>query len=243
MYQSHPDRDTLFAGNPSNLVTATQNIQPIHFDGLLEMRQIVWDLANLIVKWQPDLIPFFATGGIPYLFPVMHVLEKTKQHGFIDGQHFHLFPGLTWGGSIDDKDSETYFASTFGSIVRQRLDSAAPVRVLVIDTTNSGNAVNKAVAACQRAIKASGASTGRVALTVVGIVNTSHAEAKRKSAEKSLVSGVKRAAHVLTPSGFSTGALEDRRVALSLPSCRTKAFRLKRPTGLPGTSQQKTRPS
>ena len=164
MYQSHPDRDTLFAGNPSNLVTATQNIQPIHFDDLLEMRQIVWDLANLIVEWQPDLIPFFATGGIPYLFPVMHVLEKTKQHGFIDGQHFHLFPGLTWGGSIDDKDSETYFASTFGSIVRQRLDSAAPVRVLVIDTTNSGNAVNKAVAACQRAIKASGASTGRVAL-------------------------------------------------------------------------------
>lgn len=217
MYQSHPDRDTLFAGNPANLVTATQNIQPIHFDDLHEMRQIVWDLASFIVEWQPDLIPFFATGGIPYLIPVMHVLEKTKQHGFNDGQHFHLFPGLTWGGSIGDEDSETYFASTFGSIVCQRLGGASPVRVLVIDTTNSGNAVNKAVGACQRAIKASGASSNAIALKVIGIVNTSHAEAKRGSAEKSLVSGAKRAAHVLTPSGFSAAALKDRQFALFSP--------------------------
>ncbi len=217
MYQSHPDRDTLFAGNPSNLVTATQNVQPICFDDLLEMRQVVWDLAGFIVEWQPDLIPFFATGGIPYLVPVMHVLERMKRHSFIDGQHFHLFPGLTWGGTIGGEDSETFFASIFGSIVRQRLGSAAPVRVLVIDTTNSGNAVNKAVAACQRAIKASGASRSGIALKVIGIVNTSHAEAKRGSAEKSLVSGANRAAHVLTPSGFSSTALKDRQFALFSP--------------------------
>ena len=54
-------------------------------------------------------------------------------------------------------------------------------------------------------------------MKVIGIVNTSHAEAKRGSAEKSLVSGANRAAHVLTPSGFSATALEDRQFALFSP--------------------------
>jgi len=240
MYQSHPDRDTLFAGNPSNLVTATQNVQPICFDDLLEMHQVVWDLAGFIVEWQPDLIPFFATGGIPYLIPVMHILERMKRHSFIDGQHFHLFPGLTWGGAIGDNDSETYFASTFGSIVRQRLGSASPVRVLVIDTTNSGNAINKAVALAR------GRSGERGCDRHGGVESHRHSKHKPcrgQTGDDREIARVGGEEGCACPNaiGFSTTPLEDRRFALFSPLVPDEGVPLKRPTGLPGTSQRKTR--
>jgi len=219
MYQPHPNRDTLFAGIPLNLVTATENVQPIRFDDLLEMRQVVWDLAEFIVTWKPDLIPFFATGGIPYLIPAMHVLERAKQHAFLDGKHFHLFPGLSWGGDIEGHASESFFAATFGEIIRTKLSADDALRILVIDTTNSGNAVNKAVAACQKAITASGASHSRLTLRVIGVVNTSHAEARAPAAAKSLVAGAGRTAYVLTPSGYSAPSpLLDRQFTVFSPA-------------------------
>jgi hypothetical protein len=217
MYQPHSNRDTLFAGKPSNLVAATQNIQTIHFDDLEEMHKLVWDLAEYVADWKPDLIPFFATGGIPYLIPVMHVLEKKGQRAYLDGQHFHLFPGLTWSGTIEGKGPETFFASSFGEVIRKSLESG-PLKVLVIDTTNSGNAVNKAAAACQKAFEASGASASTISLKIIGIVNTSHAEAKRSSPEKRIVTGANRTSYVLTPSSFfPSSALLDRQFRLFSP--------------------------
>lgn len=225
MYQPHPDRDTLYAGIPPNLVTATENVQPIRFDDLLEMRQVVWDLAEFIVTWKPDLIPFFATGGIPYLIPVMHVLERANQHAFLDGKHFHLFPGLSWGGVIEGHDSESFFATTFGEIIRKKLGADDELRILVIDTTNSGNAVNKAVAACQRAITASGASHSRLTLRVIGVVNTSHAEAQAPAAAKSFVAGAGRTTYVLTPSGYSAPSpLLDRQFTVFSPAIPGQGF-------------------
>ena len=188
MYQPHPDKDRLFAGMPTNLVAATENIQPIRFEDLLEMRRIVWELAAYITDWKPHLIPFFATGGIRYLIPVMHVLLRARQYGLLDGKHFHLFPGLSWGGSTKGQDSENYFASAFGEVVRKMLGTDGVLRVLVIDTTNSGNAINKAVAACQRAFAASGASNTEISLRVVGIVNTSHLEANGARRDKEAAS-------------------------------------------------------
>jgi hypothetical protein len=220
MYQPHPDRDTLFAGMPANLVAATENIQPIRFEDLLEMRRIVWELAGYIADWKPHLVPFFATGGIPYLIPVMHVLLRARQYGMLDGKHFHLFPGLSWGGATEGHDSEGYFASTFREVVRKTLGTEELLRILVIDTTNSGNAVNKAVAACQRALAASGASHSGISLRVVGIVNTSHPEANAPDeAKKRLVVGAGRTAHMLMPSGFApAAALQDRRFTSFVPT-------------------------
>ena len=201
MYQPHPNRETLFAGNPTNLVTATQNIQPIEFDDLLEMRQIVWELRDCIADWKPHLLPFFATGGIPYLIPVMEVFRRQANPQFIDGKHFHLFPGLTWGGTITGKSSEKFFATSFGDVLRMN-QGGEPLRVLVIDTTNSGNAVNKAVAACGMAVESSGVSRGSIMLRFIGIVNSTHDEAKRESANKTIVTGIGKTAYVLTPSGY-----------------------------------------
>jgi hypothetical protein len=188
------------------------------------MRQVVWDLAHYVVDWKPDLIPFFATGGIPYLIPVMEVLRKQGKREFIDGKHFHLFPGLTWGGSIEGKNLESFFAWRFGEVLRTSRGSE-PLRVLVVDTTNSGNAVNKAVAACQMAFEASGASIDSIALKVIGIVNSSHEEAKRSSPGKKLVTGVNRMAHVLTPSGYApANAPVDRQFVSFSPLVPDSAF-------------------
>jgi hypothetical protein len=226
MYQPHPDKDTLFAGMPTNLVAATENIQPIRFEDLLEMRRIVWELAAYITDWKPHLIPFFATGGIPYLIPVMHVLLRARQYGLLDGKHFHLFPGLSWGGSTEGQDSENYFATTFGEVVRKMLGTDGVLRVLVIDTTNSGNAINKAVAACQRAFTASAASNTEISLRVVGIVNTSHPEANAPDeTKKRIIVGTSRTAHLLTPSGFApAAAIRDRRFTSFAPMRKGEDF-------------------
>jgi len=196
MYQPHPDRNSLFSGTPSSLVDATQNVQTIHFDDLQEMHRLVWELANVIVDWRPDLIPFFATGGIPYIFPVMHALERQSHHTFVDGQHFHLFPGLAW-----TTDSNTFYASSFGEVIRSRL-SESPIRILVIDTTNSGNAVNNAVLACQLALTESGVATDCIELRVIGLVNTSHASSQQSLATKASITGADKVAHVLLPRGI-----------------------------------------
>jgi len=100
MYQSHPSRDSIYTRIPQNLVEATQNIQPIQFEDLQEMHELIWELADYAADWQPDLIPFFATGGIPYLFPMMRVLDKQGQKHLTDGHHFHVYPGLSWEGEI-----------------------------------------------------------------------------------------------------------------------------------------------
>lgn len=219
MYQPHPDKENLFSSIPPDLVEATQNDQPIRFDDLSEMHELVWELATFITDWQPDLLPFFATGGIPYIFPVMRVLERQKQHALIDGHHFHLYQGLAWRA-----DSEEIFATSFADVLRsQRCEDR--IRVLVIDTTNSGNAVNNAVSACQLTLEKSGLSPDSIALRIIGIVNSSHSQAQTLSTNKALITGADRVAHVLTPSGIRCPSrFEDRQFAHVVPESNEAGF-------------------
>lgn len=200
MYQSHPSRESIFTNIPQHLVEATQNIQSIQFEDLDEMHRLIWELADLAAEWQPDLLPFFATGGIPYAFPLMRVLDKRGYRTLTDGKHFHIYPGLSWDGTIEGESAESYFASSFGELIRSS-SGGDPVRVLVIDTTNTGNAVNKAVAACRLALRASGVIADAISLRIIGIVNTSHSESQKPDKMKSVVHGAIRQAHVITPSG------------------------------------------
>lgn len=219
MYQPHPDRENLFSNIPPDLVEATQNDQPIRFDGLSEMHELVWELATFITDWQPDFLPFFATGGIPYIFPLMRILERQRQNALIDGHHFHLFQGLAWR-----TDSEEIFATTFADVLRSR-SCEGKIRVLVIDTTNSGNAVNNAVSACQLALEKSGLPPDSVALRIIGIVNSSHPQAQTPSSNKALITGAERGAHVLTPSGIRCPCrFEDRQFAHVVPESNETGF-------------------
>lgn len=210
MYQSHPSRDSVFTRIPQNLVQATQNIQQIKFEDLEEMHGLIWELASIAAEWQPDLIPFFATGGIPYLFPMMRALDGLGHRNLTDGNHFHLYPGLSWDGAIDAESAESYFVSSFGKLIRSSID-VAPVRILVIDTTNTGNAVNKAIGACQQAVKESEVATDLIAMRIIGVVNTSHPESQNLSENKSTVNGTIKHSHVITPSSVRFSAeLHDR---------------------------------
>jgi hypothetical protein len=92
------------------LVRAAENDVPVVFSALLEMRRVIEQIAGDLEAAQPDLIPFFATGGIPFMFPAMYALADRQAFSLLDGLHFHMFPGLSWDGKLDGVDLETFFA-------------------------------------------------------------------------------------------------------------------------------------
>ena len=76
MYTPHPLDNRLQAFVPSSLVKAAENDEDVEFTELLQMRRVVEELANDIERVRPNLIPFFATGGIPFMIPAMQVLAR-----------------------------------------------------------------------------------------------------------------------------------------------------------------------
>jgi hypothetical protein len=176
MYTPHPDSNRLTAALPRNLVDATKHQFQLNFEVLSQMRSLISELADVAGEYRPDFVPFFATGGIPFVFPMMHILERRNQHEFVDGNHFHMFPGLTWRGRIDNLSSSEFFIREFGMILRATRNLGRPIRVLVIDTTNSGNAINVAVRALEGASQAAAVSPQHpLEIQVFGIVDASHA--------------------------------------------------------------------
>jgi len=140
MYSPHPPDNRIRAFVPQSLVDATQNECAIPFGQFLEMGRTVERLADMIVASEPDLIPFFATGGIPFAIPAMHVLYSRKAYDFVDGTHFHMFPGLSWNGKLDGIDSETFFAGEFGQLIEGEAATDGGIRIWTLDATFTGNA-------------------------------------------------------------------------------------------------------
>jgi hypothetical protein len=64
MYAPLPPDNRLQAFVTSSLVEAAQNIVTLQFSEFLELRRTVEQLADAIEESEPDVIPFFATGGI-----------------------------------------------------------------------------------------------------------------------------------------------------------------------------------
>jgi len=46
------------------------------------MRDVIQDVARTVLELNPDLMLFFATGGIPVVIPVMHRLESAGHYPF-----------------------------------------------------------------------------------------------------------------------------------------------------------------
>lgn len=171
MYTVHPDASRLLEGLPQALADAASNVHPLQYEQLLCMRNTVFRLVEVIRSLSPALVPFFATGGIPYVVPAMYRLADLGEHHLLDGQTFHMFPGIAWRG-----DSRASFKDGFGAL----LNMAGACRVVCADTTNAGNAVNNAVGGL---LDASASSIEPVELLVIGIVNQSAATpAKGRSA-------------------------------------------------------------
>lgn len=212
MYRPHPEENRLRVLMPTSLVEAVRHPQQVTFAEVAEMRAAVRELADLTVSECPHFVLFFATGSIPYVIPLLHVLSDRGERRLTDGTRFHLFPGLSWGGRIDGRSSIEFFAAEFVPLLGGALDGEGGVRILSIDTTNTGNAVNRIVAAFEAACEGVPAATPeRVELTVVGVVNGRRAG--EPGGSKTEVVEASAPAFVLTPKGYTPDDTLRNRVA------------------------------
>jgi len=134
------------------------------------MRDVITGLASQVPAHHPDFVPFFATGAIPYVFPLMYRLWDNNERDLLDGSIFNMFPGLSWGGRIGNLNSQQFFIQRAVPILKQLHVKTTPVRVLSIDTTNTGNAVNKIIKAIRAACTKAKVPAE---LHVIGVVNGS----------------------------------------------------------------------
>jgi len=189
---------------PESLVEAISHPQHVTFGELSEMRTTIRELADLVEREQPDLVPFFATGSIPYVLPLLHMLYDQKQTELTDGTKFHLFPGLSWGGRIDGLRSVDFFAREFAPLLTGALGVHRPVRVLSIDTTNTGNAVNRIVTAFETLCDhVPDASPESFELSVIGVVNCQRTAGEKGDGSRIEVEAAPQGAPVLTPRGYT----------------------------------------
>lgn len=212
MYTPHPDRNAIGAALPEDLVEAVRHRHEISYSVLREMREIVWALAELIVSVRPHLLPFFATGGIPYVFPVMHVLSDRREREFTDGSRFHMFPGLAWGGKLDGQTTLAFFVREFGKQVNASLAANGRTTVVQIDTTNTGNSTSRFVRSMHElCVQHSIQRPDDLTVRVVAIVNRKRAADGTHEEGTSPVQTSAGNVPVLIPEGFrATGPLIDR---------------------------------
>ena len=205
MYTAHPSHNEIALAIPKDLFAAVQNVHEICFGTLVELRQVVRDLAGVIHSESPDLVPFFATGGIPYVVPVMRRLsEQFRRFDLTDGAHFHLFAGLAWGGESDSQKSVELFASEFGQLLLNAATTCPRVKVIAIDSTNTGGAINKLLDALSQATAVSGVAPNQLDCRVIGIVNGAHAECNiNKPGKVEVVLGDGTSRFLTPPEGFA----------------------------------------
>lgn len=176
MYTPHPPDNRLHAFVTNSLVEAAKNNVSLRFSEFRAMRQTVEQLARAIDNARPDLIPFFATGGIPFMIPAMHCLYDRKVYDLVDGSHFHMFPGLSWNGKLNGVDSETFFATEFGSLVESHAHKTGSVRIWTMDATFTGNAIRKLLNALQRCMAELKTRPKSISVSILAVIDASRAE-------------------------------------------------------------------
>ncbi len=169
LYTAHPATNFLQHVTPRKLVEASRHIHKISFTNFSEVHATIEELANVVVRLNPTLVFFFATGGIPIVFPLMK--RVAAEMNLSSNRVFHMFPGLAWDGEIAGKRPTEYFCSEAVPLVKGQVDGCARQRILVIDTTNTGNAVNLAVGAIAETCRMAGVKNSDV--YVLGVVNAS----------------------------------------------------------------------
>jgi hypothetical protein len=191
-------------------VRAVENDVDVNFDELLEMRRVVEEMTQDVEQAKPDLIPFFATGGVPFMFPVMHALLDRKAFGLIDGRHIHMFPGLSWNGQLEGVDSETYFVEEFGKLVANAGHGDGSLKIWTMDATFTGNAIRKLLISIQRAFLEMANRPPKVSVSLLAIIDASRADRKPKDDKIPLESPF-GTLYLKRPADFSpAGDLKDR---------------------------------
>jgi hypothetical protein len=195
LYQSHPAENILQSVIPANLWNARINVLPIPYSDLKSIRSVIRRLVKFINGSEPDLVLFFATGSLPYVLPAINMLGVTQGEVLLERTVFHMFPGLAWSGRIDGHSSEDFFISEVLLLLQQIHSSSKIPKILCVDTTNTGNAVNKVLKAmrgvCNRFPR-------ELEVNVIGIVNGADAIATAND-QISIEYGEASIAHVIRP--------------------------------------------
>lgn len=190
-YIAHPDSNQLPAMIPRSYVEASKFTQVIAYADLKGMWKTVKRLSCTISKSSPDLIFFFATGGIPYMLPSLQ--RFSVKNIFYKA---HLFPGLAWCGD----QSKQYFTSEAESLIRNACLTKSKSDVLFVDTTNVGNAVNNILQSIESLYEINGIPNFNA--RVIGIVS---AKGNRESGRTDGIE-IKRcgkpSAWIVPPSGW-----------------------------------------
>jgi hypothetical protein len=172
----------------------------------LDIHETISTLAGTVRNLSPQLVFFFATGGIPIVFPLMRRLADLDAGDLIDGHVFHMFPGLAWDGNIDGQRPNDYFRNEVAPLLRETVRQGLRPKIVSIDTTYSGNAVNLAVHAIVDACASAGVSGADV--HVMGVVNASRAAHRREANRVPLLLRDGSDIFVLPPGGYTpTGPL------------------------------------
>jgi hypothetical protein len=201
-YTPHPETNRYPSLMPAHIADAPDRTHEIRFEHLAEMHDVLTEIEKHVAWLKPRCVLFFATGGYPIVLPLLHRLSRRGHHDLLDGRVFHMFPGLSWEGSIGDHRPELYLAAELEPILSAPSPHGGNA-IVAIDTTNSGNAVNLAVKAIHAACGQAGLIDPEI--YVLGIVNGDKAE-KKESAERIRLrpdADPSRGVYILAPSDFA----------------------------------------
>ncbi|TWT64396.1 hypothetical protein [Rubinisphaera italica] len=175
LYVAHPPDYSLPFTPPASWVTAVENEFAIVFKDFLAMRRMIESLTHRVLQFQPTLVPFFATGGIPYVLPIIQSLKGPEAAPLIDRPRFHRFPGLSWNGKHDGETSTEFFEREFAALITAELEYTDTIRIWTVDATFTGNAINRLLKAIYGAFSRLKEQPKQAVVSVVGIIDASRA--------------------------------------------------------------------
>jgi hypothetical protein len=118
MYTPHPETNRYPSLMPAHLADATERVHVIEYAHLVEMHEVIGELATLLAEINPRCVLFFATGGYPVVIPLLHRLFDDGEADLVSGSVFHMFPGLSWKGAIDGLRPDEYLARELEPVLR-----------------------------------------------------------------------------------------------------------------------------
>lgn len=143
VYELHFDQSFLPNVKPPTLI---QDFQ-FEFESIYRMTEISRELFGHVQSQSPDAVLFFANGGWPIGFSMMQRYMDTpglKQYRGAS-RLFHVFPGLNWDTRNQvSQTTKEVFSNGLRSIIARNNDKPK-LKLMAVDTTNTGHATSRIV--------------------------------------------------------------------------------------------------
>ncbi|MCE5200747.1 MAG: hypothetical protein ABFD54_06425 [Armatimonadota bacterium] len=167
-YTAHPSENELAAVLSEEIDNALSNIYHIPYSSFDSLYSVVSGVADHIAAVQPDLVFFFASGGLAIALPTIQYLPG-RLHTRAFENVFHMLPGLNWPQKLHGATCFDYAVSEMEALLAANAKAEDKLKVLCIDTTGVGNAVRRIVQALTAATD--GISGETIDVYIVAVVN------------------------------------------------------------------------